>query len=719
MTISFEAQKGLFILSTAHTAYCFYLLPGGQLVHSYWGSKLAGPGDYPALLTRHQHAAHHAFNHHLHGEFPVPDGIQEVEPGLKTVFSDGTRDLRLAYLSHQISEDETKLTITLKDQFYPLELLLHYELYPEYDLLRRRVEVVNSGQSGVKLEQVLSASVGLPFDRGNFRLTHLAGAHLLETQLEQGPVSTGRKVLESRQLHTGHSFNPFFALDLLDDRGLGATETSGEIWYGALAWSGNWKIVVEQTRSPYRVTRVAAGINDYDFSWQLEAGERFATPWLVLGYTESGFGQMSRNLHRYQLAHVLPTAAAHALRPVLYNSWEAVEFAVNEAEQLKLAQKAARLGVELFVVDDGWFGERHSDKAGLGDWTTNAQKFPAGLTPLIKGVNALGMDFGLWVEPEMVNPDSELYRAHPEWVYHFANRPYTSSRNQLILNLARSDVQEYLYAVLDKLLTAHNISYIKWDFNRSTSEPGWPDAPLEKQREVWVRHVQAFYTLVDELRARHPGVLWEACAGGGGRADLGTLFHFDHLWASDNTDPFDRLSIQQGYTLAYAPKTMYGWVTQSNHNRADYSLSYRFHSAAWGSLGIGANLNSWNEAELAQATRLIEQYKQMRPIIQNGLFYRLTSLGLYDRLALQFHAAKAEEGVVLAFNRRKNFWQERENPRIRLTGLAPASSYELEGELTAGEPKVWSGQALMSRGILPHFQAHFDSVMVHYRRVLP
>ena len=558
MPIDFVETKRHFVLATAQTAYTFYLTDTGQLVHSYWGAKLAHLEDYPALVANQQHSSPHSYRHSLQAEYPVINGIQEIEPVLRTLMNDGTRDLRLEYSGHTLSVPD-RLAIRLLDRAYDLEVILEFQIYPACDLIKRRVILKNGSNQAVKLEQVLSGSVVLPGDQGEFHLTQLTGAHLLETQLERQPVRTGRQIIEGRQLYTGHAANPFFALDSAGANGQGATETEGQVWFGGLEWSGNWKIVVEQLNSPEKIVRVCAGINDFDFSWQLEPDESFETPWLVLGYSNKGFGQASRNLHHYQLEHVLPGKFASQLRPVLYNSWEAVGFEVNEVSQLELARKVARLGIELFVVDDGWFGQRHSDQAGLGDWWPNREKFPQGLAPLIEQVKQLGMEFGLWVEPEMVNPDSELYRAHPDWVYHFPNRSSSLSRHQLILNLARNEVKDFVFSTLDRLLDEHTIKYLKWDYNRPVTESGWPDAPSERQREVSVRHVQAFYEIVVRLRARHPDVLLEVCASGGGRVNMGSLHYFDHTWVSDNTDPFDRLAIQQGYSLVYAPKTMYAW----------------------------------------------------------------------------------------------------------------------------------------------------------------
>jgi alpha-galactosidase len=720
MPIQYIEELRKFILTTNNTAYVFQLSEVDAPLHLYWGPKLPRTGDYPQPPVKSVRASFYSDTHVSLAELPLPTGIQHSEPCLRLKFQDGTRDIRLSYVKHSISSpDGAALVIHFKDTFYPLEVALHYQVFADCDIITRKISLTNPGQQPITLDAALSGSVPLPYDRGDFRLTQLAGAWFSEFRVERSPVTPGRKVLEGRQNFTGHNNNPFFALDLLDADGVGASETVGEVWYGGLQWTGNWKIIVEQVNNPYKQTRVAAGINDYDFSWQLGAGTSFETPWLALGYSGQGFGEMSRNLHRYQRSHLLPARAAQELRPVLYNSWEAVGFSVNEAEQLKLVEKAARIGAEVFVIDDGWFGQRHHDRAGLGDWYVNSEKFPNGLSPLINKVNELGLDFGIWVEPEMVNPDSDLYRTHPEWAYRFPNREPTTARNQLTLNLARPDVQAHLFGWLDQLLSKNNIRYLKWDYNRPISEPGWTDAPPEQQQETWVRHVQGLYQLVDRLRERHPQVLFEACSGGGGRADMGSLSHFDHLWTSDNTDPLDRLPIQQGYSLAYTPKTMYCWVTHMKRNNLDYSLKYRFHSSFMGSLGIGTNLNELTEAELTEAAGLVADYKAIRPLVQQGDFYRLTGLNQAGQalLAVQYLAPDRSDGVILAYNRTSHlFWT---NPqRVFPRNLDPAGSYRLSGGLQGfpGEAPV-SGEALMYQGVLPEFDSYLSSAVIRLKKV--
>jgi len=365
--------------------------------------------------------------------------------------------------------------------------------------------------------------------------------------------------------------------------------------------------------------RVTGGFNDFDFGYRLAPGEHLTTPRYYAGFTNGGFGEASRLFRRLQIEEILPDRAARHVRPVLYNSWEATLFAVDEPGQKALAEKVARLGVERFVMDDGWFGARDHDRAGLGDWTVNPKMFPNGLKPLIDNVESLGMDFGLWVEPEMVNPDSDLYRKRPAWALHFPGRPRSEGRNQLILNLARPDVQEYVFGVLDRLLSEHDIRFFKWDMNRHFSEPRWPAVAPEEHKKVWVEYVRSVYALMDRLKAAHPGVEIESCSGGGGRVDLGMLERVEEIWTSDNTEAFDRLRIQEGSSLAYAPKVMMAWVTDvPNMNGRVTPLRYRSLTAMQGSLGIGGNLNHWSDADNKLAAEMVAYYSASRRASRRG-----------------------------------------------------------------------------------------------------
>jgi alpha-galactosidase len=539
---------------------------------------------------------------------------------------------------------------------------------------------------------------------GHYTLNYLTGRWAGEWTLTQERVHPGARVIESRRGSTGHQANPWFAL-----QSGAADEDHGEVWFGALGWSGSWRMTIEQDQLD--AVRVTGGFNPFDFGYVLKAGEKLETPIFYGGYSAHGLGGASRLLHAYELEHILPRTLAtsgQALpkpRPVIYNSWEATEFRVNEAGQMALAEKAAALGIDRFVMDDGWFGQRKDDHAGLGDWYVNKEKFPNGLKPLIDRVHQLGMSFGLWVEPEMVNPDSDLYRGHPDWVLHFPGRPESEQRNQLVLNLARPDVRDYVLGFLDKLLTENDIAFLKWDYNRNWSEPGWDQLPAAEQKRVYVDFTRNLYSILSELRKRHPNVEIESCSGGGGRVDLGILRYTDEVWPSDNTDPFDRLAIQDGFTYAYSPQVMMAWVTDSPHDLEHQvrvtSLPYRMLSSMQGSLGIGADITKWTPEENATAKRLIAAYHQVQATIVQGDLYRLIS----PRDGSEFSATQTvkpdkSQSVVFAFIHSTQ--KGRGFPLLKLKGLDPAAEYALspiEGKVAQGTPTVASGAWWMNHGL--------------------
>ncbi len=711
-----DAAHPCWLLLTQKTAYAMRLDESGRLQHLYWGERLGQPQDYPGIgrpLARYE-------RDHLamaDDEYPAWGGFTYSEPCLKVTFANGTRDALLRYQSHrqeQQSTDLTTLIITLRDTDYPLEVDLFYTVIPEYDLLERRAVIRNTGEEALTIESALSACWQLPtLSSGSYRLTHLNGRWNSETQIERRALPTGRTILESRRGLTSAEANPFFAIDFQQGEYGGATEEQGQVWFGAVGWSGNWKISIDCQSYPTRVS-IAGGINDFDWRWQLQPGEVFSTPPFVAGFTTSGLGSVSYSLHGYQLDYVLPRQHAQKPRPVLYNSCEAVHFALTEETQLELARRAARLGVELFVIDDGWFGQRNDLRSSLGDWSVNEHKFPRGLADFIARVHELGMQFGLWLEPEMVNPDSELYRAHPDWIYHFPARRGTLQREQWVLNLARDEVAEYIFHRIDSLLTTYAIAFIKWDFNRPLTEAGWPDELPEHQREVYVRHIHNFYTIVERLRARHPLVLWEVCASGGGRVDLGTLARFDQCWTSDNIDALDRLTVQEGYSLAYAAKTMAAWVSlpQKSEQASAFtpSLSYCFHAAMPGTLGLGDDLRSYTPAEMEEASELIATYKSIRHIVQDGLLYRLISPRHNACTAIQYVSRDQEEAVIFVFLQAAHFWDLAPAPRIFPRGLDPSGLYYLDGPLDEKGPI--SGQSLMSVGLTVPLTGHFASALI-------
>ena len=521
--------------------------------------------------------------------------VSIVEPALKVSFADGNRELLLHYQSHTATAQG--FDVVLKDISLNILVTLHYSMDPDTGILARSATIENREASSVTVEQAAAAAWALP--AAHYTLNYLTGRWAGEWTLTQEPMHPGERVMESRRGSTGHQANPWFALE-----GEGASEDHGDVWFGALAWSGSWRITVEQDQLD--AIRVTGGFNPFDFGYVLHPGESLETPVFYGGYSAHGLGGASRLLHHFELRHIL--AAAGFRRPGRCHSARnskgparhvqllgGHKFNVTAAGQMALAEKAAALGVDRFVMDDGWFGQRKNDHAGLGDWYVNKQKFPHGLKPLIDKVHSLGMDFGLWVEPEMVNPDSDLYRNHPDWVLNFPGRPRMEQRNQLVLNLARPDVKAYVLGFLDKLLNENDIAFLKWDYNRNWSEPGWDQLPPAEQKRVYVEYTRNLYAILAELQAPHPKLEIEACSGGGGRVDLGILHYADEVWTSDNTDPFDRLTMQDGFSYAYTPQVMMAWVTDSPHwlNKRTTSLAYRMLSSMQGSLGIGANITKW------------------------------------------------------------------------------------------------------------------------------
>lgn len=692
-------ERKAWVLRTNHTDYAIGVDESGALQHLYWGEKLSLPDDYPGADCRQAWIWEPEDG--ISREETMPWGKRNfAEPGLKVEFADRTRDLVLHFTGAHIENDT--LRIELQDALKSLQVTACYRVFGEFDLIERSLEVKNTGDAPANIEQAMSAIWHLPV-YSSYRLTYLTGHWGAETQLRRETLHEGKKIIEARRGITGHTSNPFFAVDFGD-----AAEEYGHVYFGGLAFSGHWKIVAERT--PYQTLQLAAGIHDFDFRWLLKPGETFVTPVCVGGFTADGYGDASRKLHGYQQEHVQRNGGE--LRKVLYNSWEATYFDVNEENQKRLAEKAAKLGVERFVVDDGWFGQRDDDTAGLGDWHVNRTKFPNGLKPLIDYVTSLGMDFGIWVEPEMVNPDSERYRQHPDWVYHFPDRPRSEGRNQLVLNLAREDVQAFVFQTLDELLSTHEISFVKWDMNRYFSEPGWPCAEAGREREIWVRHVNALYDIWRRLQEKHPHVQFESCAGGGGRVDMGIMRFADQFWTSDNTDALDRLRIQWGYSHAYNSKSMVCWVTETVNymNGRRIPLKFRFHSAMMGTLGIGMNLNHLTPQEIEEAAGYIAQYKQIRPVVQEGHCYRLSPPEHSDLTSVQYVGRDGLQAVVFVFRHAQQFG----HPAfpVRPCGLEPYMRYRNE---ETGE--VRSGQGWMSRGIQLKLTGDYDSAIVRLLQV--
>jgi alpha-galactosidase len=612
------------------------------------------------------------------------------------------RDLRLRYVDHSVETKATPgfspqhgrpltnsttretLAIRLKDVAYDFWATLFYRVTPECDVIERWLEIENKCAFPVNIETLAFGTVHLP--NGKYDLTRIAGAWAREFDTVKQPLEQGKFVLDHQGLTTGHPSNPIY---MLAERGA-ATEQTGEVHFGALAYSGNWSLRFETLTSS--ATRVHGGYETTDFGMTLQPGESHRTPGFIHGVSADGVGGASRRLHRFVRDYILPGFGPDDFRPVLYNSWEATYFDLSAESQIAIARKAAAIGVELYCVDDGWFGSRRNDRAGLGDWTVSADVFPDGLKPLIDEVKALGMRFGLWVEPEMVNPDSDLYRAHPEWALHFPGRPRTEGRQQLILDLGRPEVVEYIFNLLDTLVRENDISFFKWDMNRYASEPG-----SVAGKGIYRAHVAGVYSIMDRLRATHPHLDIQSCSGGGGRVDLGILGRTDQVWTSDNTDPVDRVFIEDGFSLAYPARAMESWVTHEvNHQTGRRtSLDLRFDVAMRGALGIGTPLDKLSDDELDAYKRKIAFYKLIRPIVQGGDLYRLRiEPGVSIWQTVLADGSRAVLSTVIVEGQRLGQFSS----PTRLKGLTPEATYIISDE-SGAERDRYTGYQLATLGL--------------------
>lgn len=719
--IHYNPRTKTFNLWLVTSFYVFQIDGEGRPVHLGWGPLPEGAESVDALrgsVYSESYDSHLSFYAQYRPDEVLPFGeITSYQETLKVHFPSAgrslaagenlhipVRDLRLRYVGHEIDRDgkpglspvhggpirnnanRETLRLILRDPIYPFFVTICYRLTPEHDIIERWIELENQGNDPVSIDGCNFASLHLP--NGHQELTTVSGAWAREFQIQRERLKPGLRLVESRALQTGHTSNPFFLVNRPEQ----AWEDNGIVYFGQLAYSGSWRLAFEQL--PTGQVRVHGGYNPFDFGLTLTPGKRHVTPPFICGVCREGWGGASQRLHAFLQERVLPRSANWSgLRPVLYNSWEATQFDINFENQAALAKRAASIGVELFCIDDGWFGSRVSDTAGLGDWFVRDEAFPEGLEPLVDEVERLGMRFGLWVEPEMVNPDSELYQAHPDWVLHFPGRPRTEARNQLILDFGRPEVVEHIFHVLDDLVRRYRVAFFKWDMNRYTTEPG-----STAGREIWLRHVAGVYDVMDRLRRKHPNLDIQSCSGGGGRIDAGIMGRTDQVWVSDNTDAFDRLAIQEGFSLAYPARTMEAWVTDSPNEitHRPSPLGLRFDVAMRGALGVGSNLNRLDEEALAKYAEYIRFYKRMRHVIQNGRLYRLQRLEEYGASTLLYVLPGGQEAVYsLAI---RDYLTGKHQPRIPLRGLNPRAIYSIQ-DRHGREVYRLNGTELMTLGV--------------------
>ncbi|MYV50151.1 alpha-galactosidase [Streptomyces sp. SID2888] len=570
-------------------------------------------------------------------------------------------------------DQDRALRLEFTDDLLGLRTTLHYRTVPGTDVVLRWTELTCTGETEVRLERFDSAAVNVPV-QGGARLTYLAGQWSQEFQLKDVRLERGRFETESTQGSAGHAYHPWLAIQDAAAPAEGATPTYGI----ALEWSGNWRITADA--EPGGSVRVRAGRVPHEGAVRLAPGATLVTPRLACAFSPDGLGGLARVWHRYE--RHLTGARIDRPRKVLYNSWEATGFDVDAAGQLELARTAAELGAELFVVDDGWFTGRPDDRGGLGDWDPDPAEFPGGFDRFVEDVRALGLDFGLWVEPEGISPRSGLYAEHPEWVYRIDGRPATLVRNQLLLDLGREDVQDFVTGTLDRLLDSHAVSYLKWDMNRPPTErgrPGHPAGPDPELHDLDAAHVAGYLRVLDHLRTAHPHVTVEGCAGGGARVEHATLARTDVVWPSDNTAPLDRLRIQYGYLHAHAPHTMSSWVTDAPgiFDPRPRSLAFRFVSSLTGVLGIGADIRRWTPEQRAEAAGWIARYKEIRDVVHHGEVHLLGSPE-DPTCGIQYEEPGGARLVVAAWNTGPLDGAPLvpgRAARLRLRGLRPGAVY--------------------------------------------
>lgn len=628
-----------FRLDTNDTTYWFRKSKYGHLEHVYYGSLLSRLDEADSLaLKRTVQIGSGVFYdredniYNLDGmclewsdngrgdyrqsptEFVMPDGsfvTDFVYCGHEIIYgSVGMDTLPTAY-----GADQT-LKITLKDKVFPVFIDLYYSVFEQADVITRRAVVRNEADSPVIIRRIMSMLLDMP-DEGFYMYT-LDGGWIKEAHLHKRPVTYGITVNSSTTGASSNRHNPAFMIAEAD-----AGEDYGDVYAFNIIYSGNHYSIVQKNERDY--VRISMGINPHCFEWNLARGEKFETPECVLTFSNRGFNEMSRHMHDFINDHIVRGDYKRKERPVLINNWEAYFFKFNEAKLLRLAKEAKELGVELFVLDDGWFGERNSDKAGLGDYNVNLEKLPHGIKGFADKIRQLGMEFGLWFEPEMVNEDSDLYREHPEYAVKLPGRDPVLGRNQLVLDLCRKEVRDYIVKQVSAILDEADVRYVKWDMNRHIAENF--SAMLENQGEFYHRYIIGLYEILNRIFGQRPHILFESCSSGGNRFDLGMLCFSQQIWCSDDTDPIERLKIQSGLSYFYPLSVMEAHVSQAPHQQTlrDTPLSTRFNVACFGCLGYELDLKYLTPEEKKDVAEQIAFYKQYRRIFQYGRFYRIKS----------------------------------------------------------------------------------------------
>ena len=719
----------LFTLNAKDTTYALAALESGHIAHVYYGKHIEDD-DISYLLRLGENPYTPKVNERDLGtfmdttpfEYPC-HGIGDYrEPCLMIMDENGMSSCDLRYVSHKIykgkpaivqpdivqlpatfadeNEAET-LEITCIDKPTGLEAVLIYTAFNDLDVITRSVRLKNTGDKKVNIRRVMSACVD--FDSDQYDFITLNGSWARERVMERSPLHHGKQGVDSVKGESSHQNNPFIALVSHN-----ADEDSGEAYGFNLVYSGNFFAQAEVTQ--HKKTRTIMGINHFDFNWLLEPGEEFAAPECVMVYSPEGIGRMSRTYHDLYRQHLIRGEYKDKRRPILINNWEATYFNFDTDKLISIAKQASELGIEMLVMDDGWFGHRDSDNSSLGDWFVYEKKINGGLKHLVDEVNKLGMKFGIWFEPEMISPDSELYKQHPDWAIQVKGRYMTQSRQQYVLDYSNKEVRDCIYGQMKKILDSANIEYIKWDMNRQLTEVGSTTLPAERQRELWHRYVLGVYDVMNRLTTDYPHLLLENCSGGGARFDAGMLYYSPQIWTSDDTDAIERLKIQHGTSICYPASAMGAHVSDCpNHTVGRTTpFSTRGNVAMVGTFGYELDVTRIPEADRNMIPSQVEEFKKYNPLVRTGDQYRIGNVFEDNMWDAWMFVAKDKSEAVFTFVQvlgRPNY----RSRRIKLKGLDPDAKY-----LSSATGEVHSGNVLMNAGINVDVHGDFASTVIHF-----
>lgn len=631
-----------FHLQTKNTSYIMKVAKSGHLINLYYGKRIKHKAGFNSLEQSFGIAVGNATTYSKENpsfsldneklEFPTFGKGDYREAAAHFIFNDGSRISDFQYHSHQVMDgkpeldglphtfgvDLTTLIITLYDPVIEVYAELYYTIFEETDGIARSLKIKNGHKTKILIDKLMSFN--LDFSSAAFEVISLEGKWIKERHINRNKLVKGVFMIDSKRGVSSANHNPFLCL-----AGEAAGEYNGDCYGFGLIYSGNHQGIVEVNAHDF--TRIQMGINPFDFDWNLDLGESFQTPEVIMTYSNAGLNQMSQNFHNLIKKHLIDPLWQDKERPIVINNWEATYFKFDEAKLLKLAKVAKELGIELFVLDDGWFGNRNDDTTSLGDWYENVKKLPNGLEGLSQKIMDIGLDFGLWVEPEMISVDSELYRKHPDWVIQYPDRHPSFGRNQLILDLTNPAVVDHLFATLQDIFTRARVKYVKWDMNRNFSDHNSTYLPKEQQQELTHRYVLGLYNLLARLKKEFPQILFESCSSGGNRFDLGMLYYMPQAWTSDNTDAVERFSIQYGTSLVYPPSVMGAHVNGSISHQVlrVVPVETRFNTAAFGLLGYELDVTKLSNFDKKTIKAQIKFYKEHRKLLQFGDFFRLKS----------------------------------------------------------------------------------------------